>query len=99
MATLTKNVSVHLSEEQYHYLLKVSEEQHKSISAVIRDAVSQTYDIKKSEQTELANSIDENESNQIDQKKKRQLEAFEKARGIWKDRPEVDAVFKEIDEI
>jgi len=44
---------------------------------------------------ELANSIDENESNQIDQKKKRQLEAFEKARGIWKDRPEVDAVFKE----
>jgi len=98
MATLTKNVNVHISNEQYHYLQQIAKEKHKSISAVIRDAVSQTYDIKKSEQIELADSIDENESNQIDQKKKRQLEAFEKARGIWKDRPEVDAVFKEIDE-
>ena len=94
MATLTKNVSVHLSEEQYHYLLKVSEEQHKSISAMIRDALSQIYDIRKSEESKSNNSANESD---LDQKKL--LEAFEKARGIWKDRPDVDAVFKEINEI
>jgi len=46
MATLTKNVNVHISNEQYHYLQQIAKENHKSISAVIRDAVSQAYDIK-----------------------------------------------------
>jgi len=75
------------------YLLKISEEQHKSISAMIRDTLSQLYDIGKSEEeSKSSNSANEND---LDQKNKRLLEAFEKARGIWKDRPEVDAVFKE----
>lgn len=30
--------------------------------------------------------------------KKQQLTAFRKARGIWKDQPEVDAVFTELNE-
>ena len=30
--------------------------------------------------------------------KEQQLSAFRKARGIWKDRPEVDAVFREVRE-
>jgi uncharacterized protein (DUF433 family) len=30
--------------------------------------------------------------------KERQLEAFNKARGIWKDRNDIDAIYKELDE-
>ena len=30
--------------------------------------------------------------------KEQQLAAFRKARGIWKDKPEVDTVFKEVNE-
>ena len=95
MATLTKNVNVHLSEEQYHYLLKVSEEQHKSISAMIRDALSQIYDIRKSEEPKSNNSANESD---LDQKNKRLLEAFEKARGIWENYDEIDAIRKETKE-
>jgi predicted CopG family antitoxin len=95
MAILTKNVNIHLSDEQYHYLLKIAEEQHKSISAVIRDALSQIYDIRKSEESKPNNSTNEND---LDQKEKRLLEAFEKARGIWKDYDEIDAIRKETKE-
>jgi hypothetical protein len=34
----------------------------------------------------------------LDDKNNKQLEAFRKARGIWKDRSDIDAIYEELDE-
>lgn len=95
MTTKTKNIQVSFTEEQYNHLLKMAKKSHKSITNVIRDAVEQAYDIEESNQ-----SVSENATENVEKKlrKERQLEAFNKARGIWKNRSDIDDILKEIDE-
>jgi hypothetical protein len=62
---------------------------------MIRDALSQIYDIGKSEESKSNNSANESD---LDQKNKKLLEAFERARGIWENYDEIDAIRKETKE-
>ena len=62
---------------------------------VIKDAIGQVYDIKEGNSS-ASKDVTENAEKKL--RKERQLEAFRRIYGIWKDRSDIDAIFKELDE-
>ena len=77
---MSKRIQILLSDEEYKYLKEIKETQNKPFSVVIRQALEQTYDIKKSENT-----------NKNDNKRKN-LRDYPFC-GMWKDRSDmVDSI-------
>jgi hypothetical protein len=73
---MAKRIQVLLSDEEYEYLKEIKETQNKPFSVVIRQALEQTYDIKKSESIEKIAS------------KKKNLRDYQFC-GMWKDRTDM----------
>ena len=73
---MSKRIQILLSDEEYEYLKEIKEAQNKPLSVVIRQALEQTYDIKKSENT-----------NKNDNKRKN-LRDYPFC-GMWKDRTDM----------
>jgi hypothetical protein len=105
MANLTKYVGTNLSDNQYKRLIEIAKERQKSIASIIRDALKQVYDIPPKDQKSIKEHnfvnitlpIQEMEKKE-EERKKRLLNAFKKARGIWENNDEIDAIRKETNE-